>query len=30
MTKSDGVRLHPKKERLRESSPREKELWGES
>ena len=30
MKKSDGVRLHYKKERLGESSKREKERWGES
>ena len=29
MTKSYGVKLHIKKDRLSESSPREKERWDE-
>ena len=30
MRKSDGVRVHHKEERSGESSPSEKERWGES
>ena len=30
MRKSDGVRVHHKEERWGESSPLEKEPWGES
>ena len=30
MKKSDGVRVHHKEERWGESSPLEKESWGES